>query len=136
MPGRSALFVDEHLKAHGLKLLLEFPGLGRRGLVGGVEKQDLAVKGRDGRREDDAVVVVVLLDGRGQGAGYADAVAAHNHVLLLSVLIEIGAVHGLGVLGAELEEMADLNALGELKPASAVRADYHLPGRGADRGNP
>jgi len=71
---------------------------------------------------------VVLLDGRGQGAGYADAVAAHNHVLLLSVLIEIGAVHGLGVLGAELEDMADLNALGELKPASAVRADITFLG--------
>ena len=74
----------------------------------------------DGERPDDAVVVVVLLDAGGHGAADADAVAAHEDDLLLAVGIEEGGIQRLGILGAEFEDMTDLDAAPHLQHAAAA----------------
>ena len=51
------------------------------------------------------MLVVVLLHDGGQRAGDADAVAAHEERALHAVLVSEGGAHGLGVLGAELEDL-------------------------------
>ena len=51
-----------------------------------------------------------LADRRGKSAD-ADAVAAHNRVLALARLVEVGHVHRLRVLRAELEDVAHFNAV-------------------------
>ena len=78
-------------------------------------------EGGDAVRPDDAALVVLLLDGRAQDAGHADAVAAHLEVLGLAVLVEESCVHRLRVLGAEVEDMADLDAALDRQHALAVR---------------
>jgi len=69
----------------------------------------------------DAVGVEVLLDPGGDDARHADAVAAHVHDLGLAFGVQHGGLHGFGVLLAELEHMADLDAAGQLDRAVAVR---------------
>ena len=56
------------------------------------------------------VLVVVLLDDCGDDPRHADAVAAHHHRVLDARLVGVGGVERLGVLGAELEHVADLDA--------------------------
>ena len=68
------------------------------------------------------MLVVVLLHDGGQRAGDADAVAAHEEGALDAVLVGEGGAHGLGVLGAELEDLRDLDAAGALEGRAAVRA--------------
>ena len=75
-----------------------------------------------GHRPDHAVLVVMLLDDGGQGAGHAHAVAAHDERLLLAVLVHEGGVHGAGVLVAELEHLRDLDAARALELHAALRA--------------
>ena len=79
---------------------------------------------RDGDRPDRAVVVAVrLAHGRGQTA-HTDAVAAHDRVLERAVLIDVGHAHALGVLGAQLEDVAHLDAAGGVDALLAAdRAD-------------
>ena len=52
-----------------------------------------------------------LLDGGGRDARGADAVAAHDDRLLLARLVEVRGAQRLGVLGPELEDVADLDHL-------------------------
>ena len=68
------------------------------------------------------MLVVVLLDGRGHHPGDADAVAAHDHDVFLAVLVQIHGMHGVAVLGAQLEDVAHFDALGQLDGATAARA--------------
>ena len=75
-----------------------------------------------GHRPDHAVLIVVLLDDGGQGAGHAHAVAAHDERLLLAVLVHKGGVHGAGVLVAKLEHLRDLDAARALELHAALRA--------------
>jgi hypothetical protein len=63
---------------------------------------------------------VALLDGGADDARDADAVAAHFHDLVLALLVEEGAFHRFGVLGAQLEDVADLDAAAQLQRALAV----------------
>ncbi len=56
---------------------------------------------------------MILLDGRCNDAGYADAVAPHDHGLGFAVFIKESSFHLFGILHTELEDVADLNALGE-----------------------
>ena len=74
------------------------------------------------------MLVVALLDDRCHRAREADAVATHEQRLLLAVLVEEARVERLGVLGAELEDVADLDCRGEGERAAAVRADIALSG--------
>ena len=84
------------------------------------QRDDRDLERGDADGPDDAVLVVVLLDHGGQGARDADAVAAHDEVLLGSVLVGEGRAHRLGVLGAELEDLADLDAASALERAAAL----------------
>ena len=75
----------------------------------------------DGRRKHDTALVIALLDGGSDDAGDADAVAAHFHDLALAVFVQVGALQGLGVFPAQLEDVADFNAAAEIQAALAVR---------------
>ena len=75
---------------------------------------------RDG--PDDTVLVVVLLDGGGKGAGHAHAVATHQEWLLNAILVGERRSHGLGILGAELEDLRHLDAARAGEGRAAVRA--------------
>ena len=70
--------------------------------------------------------MVNLADGRSKSA-YADSVAAHDGDLGVAVLVEVGHAHALSVLGAELEDVADLDAAGDGDVLlAAARADSAL----------
>ena len=58
------------------------------------------------------MLVVVLLDGSGDGTTDAEAVAAHQTRPFGALGVEKCALHRCGVLGAELEDVADLDAAG------------------------
>ena len=78
------------------------------------------VEGSNLRGPAQALVVAV---GLGQGChdtGNADAVRAHRDDLGLTVLVEDGQAQGLGVLAAQLENVADLDAALQVEGARAV----------------
>ena len=87
--------------------------------------------GGDGDGPDGAVVVVMgLADGGGEPA-HADAVAAHDRVLAFPGGVHIGHVHGAGVFGSQLEDVAHLNAPGNGQGLfAAAGTDAALPGLG------
>src|SRR6476646_9756178 len=89
-------------------------------LLLGDHHHDLERGDRD--RPDDALVVVVDLDGRGHGALDADAVAAHDRLDRLAVRAGHPDIHGVGVLVAKLEDVPDLDAALDLQAAPAVQA--------------
>ena len=62
----------------------------------------------------NAVGIVILFDRRGDHAGHADAVAAHEHGQRLALLIEHAGMHRLAVELPELEDVADLDAARDL----------------------
>ena len=68
------------------------------------------------------MLVVVLLHDGSERTGHANAVATHDKRLLLAVLVHKGGTHGLGVLGAQLEDLGDLNTASSGKRLAAVRA--------------
>ena len=74
--------------------------------------------------------MMCFADGSGQAA-YADTVAAHDGMLQAAVLVHIGHIHGLGVLGAQLEDVTYLNtAAGVDGGLAAYRADTAVKGLG------
>src|ERR1700731_2551245 len=101
--------------------------------VGGVGDGDDDLEGSDGGRHDVGVRLAFGrefggggLDGGGQDALDADAVAAHGGGGLLAVAVEDRGSHGGGVLAAELEDVADLDRLAELKRGAAGGAALAL----------
>ena len=68
------------------------------------------------------MLVVVLLHDGSERAGHTNAVAAHDERLLLAVLVHKGGTHSLGILGAKLEDLRDLDAAGSGERLAAVRA--------------
>src|SRR5712691_5126838 len=83
---------------------------GRADIVFAADLRDENFERRDRHRPDDARIIVTQLDRGGHGASDSEAVAAHDHRLSLSAFVEIRAVHRIGVLRAELENVADLDA--------------------------
>lgn len=73
------------------------------------EAANLNVPRSDAHRPNGAVFVVVSLADRSRKPAHADAVAAHNGVMQLALSVGILHTHGLGILGAELEYIADLD---------------------------
>ena len=118
--------VEQHVEAHLAEQLVQFVGLGGGVGVLGIKVDQFEVERREGRREGDAVAVVVLLDAGRDHAGDADAVTAHDGGLFLAVLVEINGVEGLGILGAELEDVAHFDALGEGHRLAAAGADVYF----------
>ena len=68
------------------------------------------------------MLVIVLLHDGSKRAGHAHAVATHDKWLLLSVLVHKGGTHGLGVLGAQLENLGDLDTASSRERLAAARA--------------
>ena len=68
------------------------------------------LKGRNRIGPDNPGFVVVLLNGGGDHAGYADTVAAHPRVAGFAVIAQHVGVHGLGIFLAKLENVTDFNA--------------------------
>ena len=87
----------------------------------GVDRHDGHREGCQGFRPEDAAVVVVLLYCGGDHPGDADAVAAHQQHLFATTLIQYPGIHRFAVLGAELEDVADLDAAPDQQFAAAVR---------------
>ena len=90
--------------------------------MGRVHGQHLDLEGGDGKRQGDAVLVVVLLDGGRHGPADPYAVAAHHHEPVLPFLVQKGRVHGLAVFRPQLEYVADLDAPRCRETACAPRA--------------
>ena len=65
---------------------------------------------------------MALLNGGGQAARDAPAVAAHDEGLLGAVLGHVGGVHGVRVLGSQFEDLTDLDAARKLKRLAAQGA--------------
>ena len=88
----------------------------------------------EGGRPDQPAVVVVLLGHRGDDARHADPVAAHDHGVLVPGVVLVAGVERLAVLGADLEDVADLDAPvdRERRPAAGAR----IAGRDADQLHP
>ena len=76
------------------------------------------------------MLVVVLLHDGSERARHANAIATHDKRLLLAVLVHKGGTHGLGVLGAQLEDLGDLDTASSRQRLAAVRA-----GIAGDNGN-
>src|SRR5574343_1921013 len=110
--------VDAGLLQVGIQLIGS--GLDRLALVI-AHRHDADFKRRDSRRQDDAALVVALLDGGADDTRDADAVAAQFHDLALAVFIEIAAAERLGVLLAQLENVADFDAAQDFQLAPAIR---------------
>ena len=68
------------------------------------------------------MLVVVLLHDGSERARHAHAVATHDKRLLLAVLVHKSGTHGLGVLGAQLEDLGNLDAASSRERLAAVRA--------------
>ena len=68
------------------------------------------------------MLVVVLLHDGSKRARHANAVATHDKRLLLAVLVHKGGTHGLGILGAQLEDLGNLDTAGSRKRLAAMRA--------------
>ena len=77
---------------------------------------------RDVERPLNAVLVVMLLDDGSHRAGDAHAVAAHDERVLHAVLVVEGGTHSLGVAGAQLEHLGNLDAAGTRKRQTAIGA--------------
>ena len=116
-----AAVMEQDIDAGGLELCVELfrRRLHTLGLVH-IDRRDRAFEGRDGERPHDALVVMVLFDGGGDDARYADAVAAHDHGHFGAAGVQHARLHGLAVLGAELEDVADFDAALDIERAAAV----------------
>ncbi len=77
-------------------------------------------KGAMGGREPEAARVVGLLNGGGENALDADAIAAHDGGDFLAVDVEDARAHGLRVLVTELEDVADFNGFADDEFAGTV----------------
>ena len=79
------------------------------------------LKRRGGRGPDDALVVMMLLDGRGDQPGDADAVATHRQRHRLALFVQHGRTERLAVLTPELEHMAYLDRPRDAQGAAVRR---------------
>ena len=111
--------VEDHLHALRSQVFVDpFRRLDQR-LVAHIDGRDDGVIRGNRHGPDDAVIVMVLLDAGGDGTAHADAVAPHDHVLLLPIAVEEGGAHGLAVLRPQLEDVSHLDSTGKPDLAGA-----------------
>jgi hypothetical protein len=137
-PGRDlAAVVEQHPQARRVQLLGQ-PRGDLEDLVVLAGGHQVHVGRGDLARPDQAALVVLLLGDGGDRAGDADAVGAHGDPHRLAVRAQHVEPEGVGVLAAELEDVADLDAPVDGQRATAARAGVpgaHLGGAdGALRG--
>ena len=121
--GPRVAIVEQHVDAGGAEILVQLVGRAAHALgFLVVDRHHDDVEGSQRLGPDDAVGIVILLDGRRDDAGHADAVAAHEHGDRLALLVEDGRLHGLAVELPELEDVADFDAARDLERAIAGRA--------------
>src|SRR5712692_611597 len=77
---------------------------------------------RDRLREDNAALVVVLLDRSPHDAGDADAVAAHLEKAAVTRFVQEGRFHCFGIFRAQLENVSDLDPADDFQVPLAVGA--------------
>ncbi len=114
--------VVEHLDALLVELTVETVGRLHDLLVPRAQAHHQDFERCQRQRPDDAVLVVILLDGRRHGAADAEPIAPHGHGMRGSLVVQIGAMHGCRVLRAQLEDVTDLDAAVQLEGAIAPRA--------------
>ena len=127
--------VDQDLDAGPGELALEAGDQGIAPGIAGPQIDEAELEGRHRLRPFDPGVVVEHLDEGGCQARDADAVGAHLDRHLLAVRPGHGRAHGLGVLGAEIEDLADLDAAPgaeALRRHRAARRIVLLVGRGVE----
>jgi len=84
-------------------------------------------------RPDDAALIVILLDGRGDDARHTNAITAMS-ICTRHRLIEHRGVHRGAVLASELKDVADLDAAHDLEcavPGGTRIAGHHIAQIGA-----
>ena len=130
--------VVEHAEAGRLQGGLDLAAGGVGGGIAGLEVDQRHVEGRHRVRPDDAGLVVARLDDRRHEAARADAVGAHMDRALDAVGAGDLGAHRLGILGAEVEDVPDLDAArGHLLVARHLGEGgrlVHLGGGGVERG--
>ena len=92
-------------------------------------RDEVHVGGRDVARPAQADLVEGVLGDRGDGARGTDAVGAHGDGDELAVLVEHLEVERVGVLAAELEDVAHLDAARGLQGAAVARCGQGSPSR-------
>ena len=119
--GALATVVQDDVHASGQQVAVQLLGGGfDLGAAVGTDGADHHGERRQSVRPDDALGVMVLLDGRRWQTGDADAVAAHLEGFGFAVFVQKRGVHGLAVLGAEVKNMTHFNAALDGQHALAV----------------
>src|SRR5258708_25312050 len=112
--------VQQYVDAGGIELLVQRIGRlldERRLLVIDRHQDDLERRNR--LRPENAVDIVILLDGRGNDPRDANSVTAHEHRQRLTLLVQHAGIHGGAVQLSELENMADFDPACDFQGASA-----------------
>ena len=119
--------VQQHVQARIPQFFIELLGAGSHGFrLLHVEGNDSQVEGRHAVRPDDALLVVILFDGCGDYAAYANTVTAHGDGDVFAVFIQHFGLHGLAVLGAKLENVTDLDTALDAQLALAIGGGVSL----------
>ena len=123
-PGAFVAVIENHVKARSLKLRRHAFSCRDERSIGCVRDRHHHLKRRDRRRQPESVLVVTLLDRGGQNTFDADSVAAHDRLHFFAALIEHARAHRLRVFVSQLEDVADLDRLGDLQRSAADRAAF------------
>lgn len=108
--------VEEDIDAGGFEICSYSFSCGEESGIVDVGNGDDDLKGCDGRVKRVGVAIVCCsggLDGGGEDALDADAVAAHDGGDLFAVAVEDRGSHGLRVFASKLEDVADLDGFAE-----------------------
>jgi hypothetical protein len=135
-PKDASVFLAYDVRDRGEVVGLEFGGDAQPLRLVHVNRHDGDLEWCDREREDDAALVVVLLDGRRHDAGNANAIAAHDHRDRAAFFVQHGGLHGFAVFGAELEDMTHFDTALEFQraaPVGAGLAGHHVAQVGDDR---
>ena len=92
--------VPQYFDARRRQIGIEMCG-GSDRLFGLTDRQKMDMEWRDGKRPDDALLIMILLNRRSGRPTDADTVAPHDGEALLALIVEDGGVHFMAVLGAE-----------------------------------
>ena len=128
-PGDGLAVVEQHRDPGLVQLAGQFRGGQQHRLVLAGRHQ-VHVERRELPRPAQTLLVAGVLRDRGDRARDPDPVRAHGDRHELAVRVEHLESERLGVLAAELEDVAHLDAAGQLQRSGAVRRRVALPDLG------